>query len=61
MPSTLHRCYIDDETRSCREPASYEARLTWTAGLMLLCEAHAQRERERGDVTKIRTLRDRSI
>jgi hypothetical protein len=55
------RCYLDDDwpDRACPRDAEYAARLTWTAGLMLLCEHHAQRERELGDVIVISRIRAR--
>lgn len=49
-----HRCYISD----CSDRARYEAHLTWTFGLMLLCEDHAKEERALQDVRDIRTLKE---
>jgi len=52
-----HRCYIEHgDGTACPNPARYQARLNWTAGLMLLCEHHAAAERAHGDVTWIRTI-----
>ena len=53
----VSRCYITDVEESCPAEARYEARLNWTAGLMLLCEDHAIQERAHGDVLEIRSLR----
>jgi len=51
------RCYIEHgDGWACTNQARYEARLTWTAGLMLLCEDHAAQERAHGDVIEIRTI-----
>jgi hypothetical protein len=50
------RCYIDEADTACADPAAYVASLNWTAGLMLLCEAHARAERDHGDVLWIRSI-----
>jgi hypothetical protein len=51
------RCYIEHgDGWGCPNDARYEARLTWTFGLMLLCEDHAAEERALGDVLEIRSI-----
>lgn len=52
----MSRCYVDRPDESCWGEARYEARLTWTEGVMHLCEDCAAAERERGDVLQIRSL-----
>jgi len=57
VPTVRRRCYIEHgDGSACPLEARYEARLTWTAGLMLLCEDHAAAERAHGDVIDIRTI-----
>jgi hypothetical protein len=56
----MSRCYITDVEDACNRVARYEARLNWTAGLMLLCEEHAIRERADGDVIWIKNISDAS-
>jgi hypothetical protein len=56
-PLAEGRCHIDyGDGTACPNLASYQARLTWTAGLMLLCEDHAAEERAHGDVLEIRSI-----
>lgn len=51
-------CYVTDVEDSCHQPARYEAWVTYTEGLMLLCEDHALQARGDRDVIAIRFLRD---
>lgn len=54
-----HRCYMpegDTDEGRCPNAATYEARLDWTFGVMLLCVDHAATERARESVTEIRSL-----
>ena len=56
-PAPTRRCYIEHgDGSACTLEARYQAHLTWTAGLMLLCEDHAADERAHGDVIDIRTI-----
>lgn len=58
----MSRCYSDrDDESGCNRPAKYEARVNWTAGVMLFCEEHAAAHRGDRDVLEIRTLRDAPV
>ena len=59
VSSSGRRCYqprLGSDEGRCDQPARYEARLTWTAGVMLLCVEHAVEARSFGDVVEIHTL-----